>query len=149
MKVGHTHHADGSVFRSASRRGSAAVELSKGALRALRAQARQPSQNVLVDWSDASRANSLGPSNADSLEKEGASRVQSGLLYDSSGQSDVPYETEDFQPPFFASTNDVMAYAHPDMSGWTFGQHAVSGGVDIDQSFAYPVDSSLHREPIS
>jgi hypothetical protein len=57
--------------RSASKKNGAAVALSKGALRALRAQSRQQASG---DWSDAgtnasigaSRANSLAPSLADS-----------------------------------------------------------------------------------
>ena len=150
LRIGPTWHTDESVFRPTSRRGSAAVELSKGALRALRAQARQPSQNGSGDWSDASRANSLGPSVADSHEKEGASRVQGvGMVYDLSGQGEVPYQTEGFQPSYFASANEVMAYDHPDMAGWTFEQHAMSGGMDVDQDFVFPVDPSLHRGPDS
>ncbi|WWD19274.1 hypothetical protein CI109_103732 [Kwoniella shandongensis] len=75
--------------KSSSRKNSQACELSKGALRALRAQIRQQQQSG--EWSDISRSTSLVPSEAGASRRRGQSRTTSQSR---SRQTSSVYETE-------------------------------------------------------
>lgn len=128
--------------RSGSRRSSAAIELSKGAIRAIRARARTDSKGTTDDWSDASRATSPAPSQADSLDQPGPCRTQS-YAYDRPAHGDVPYLSEGMlHAPYFHPSGEAMAYAHPDFKNWPFDQHSGS------QGYAYPPGPSCTRESV-
>ncbi|WVQ95193.1 hypothetical protein IAU59_002287 [Kwoniella sp. CBS 9459] len=72
-----------------SRRSSAACELSKGALRALRAQARQQAQGS-GEWSDFSRSDSLDPEMSTSSQLRGSRRTSYAMESGSNASSPEP-----------------------------------------------------------
>ncbi len=111
----------------------------------MRAQVRQRSQQGSGDWSDASRDNSVAPSQSDTFEAEKGSVTQI-YAYDSPGRGDAPYLTNSVShPPYFGSTSEGMAYTHPDLANWTFGHHGMEGHAP-DQTYAYPAGPSYSRE---
>jgi hypothetical protein len=120
--------------RSASRRSSAACELSKGALRALRARARHESRGS-GDWSDLSASGSRGVS----IDTDSVSMGVQPSLYDSPASSDLPFVSDvgvGGTEGYFASQaadGMTMAYSHPEIS-WAFpnpGHHGtIQQGMD-------------------
>lgn len=106
---------------------SGANELSKGALRALRAQARHQS-TPSVDWSEASfsRANS---SEVDSMPFRSAG----GELAYEVPQGDMPYMSE--LETYYGDATDSYE--------WGFGVSIGQGQVPVQQTYAYPQGESL------
>lgn len=122
--------------RPISRRSSAACELSKGALRALRAEARQHTQGS-GDWSDFS-LEAGGEMDASSLMH---SRQSS--LANFSEASDMPYlstAVEGVPAPYFGMASEGMAYLHPGET-WAEAGH---GMPHFEQGYAFsqPMDPS-------
>lgn len=112
-------------------KGNGANELSKGALRALRAQARQ-SVTPSIDWSDASfsRANSL---EAEANSFDAAYPDLANMAYEMP-LGDMPYVGE--SDPYYSAdaTGDF---------GWGFGVTIGQGNQPVQQTYAYPTSQSV------
>ena len=99
-------------YRAPIQRTSSASELSKGALRALKADARHPSIDS-GDWSDLySRDASIDPDYDGSAENGGFDGQNEQVL------QGMPQ----FQHPPNGQFNEGMAYVHPALGGWNFPQ---------------------------
>ena len=127
-----------------ARRDSGAIELSKGALRTLRTQARQQSQHSSGDWSDASRGNSIAPSAGGPFDPDGP-----GLARNSPGHEGEQYLLgEMHQQPYFGSSSDSIAYVQPDLASWTFGQPGMRDGLESGQTYKNPAGPSSYERAL-
>ncbi|WVQ79691.1 hypothetical protein IAT38_001791 [Cryptococcus sp. DSM 104549] len=137
--------SSGRGSKATSRRGSAACELSKGALRALRAQARQRQAQPSGDWSDISRDTSIDP-DSQSIRGRGSSLAFGGTT---ASESPEPrgmaygYAGQEQGQGQYLSTSEAMAYAHPEVTSWAFEQGQEMG----EQRFTYPAPGIDQRAP--
>ncbi|KAK4685918.1 hypothetical protein P7C73_g4215, partial [Tremellales sp. Uapishka_1] len=110
--------------RAGQRKSTPAVALSKGALRALRAQARH-SESGSVNWSDVSRSNSL--------ERERR------------GQS-ASFETPEPDHPPYPHATEGMAYTHSDVVSWQKNGQEGLGAISQQPSQSVPQQTYTYSQ---
>ncbi|OWZ67297.1 hypothetical protein AYX15_01600 [Cryptococcus neoformans] len=148
--------------KALSRRASGACELSKGALRALRAQARQRQQSFNSgDWSDLSRSTSMD------RDVQGSRRRQSSA-FESTRSSQSPEPANRFEYVLTQGQNQVpirqmqyMAYSHQGLAPWSgdilaepnekqaFTFTSTQQGFQPDQRSPPTVPTATHTYPLT
>ena len=121
------------MLSASSRRGSA-CELSKGALRALRAQARQ--RTASVDWTETSGSLSRQGSPGLAYDPANLGHSRHNSVYGGLEEDDLTFQLHNGLPPaqqFYAPPAEGFGWFAPDQGG-------------LQQSYAYP-EGTQPRKP--
>ncbi|KIR77582.1 HMG box factor, other [Cryptococcus gattii EJB2] len=106
--------------KASSRRPNGACELSKGALRALRAQARQRQQSFNSgDWSDLPRSTSIDPDAQGSRQRQYSAFEMTGSLQSPQPDDGSQYGLVQGQNQVPSGQLQYMAYSHPGPAPWS------------------------------
>lgn len=106
--------------RASSRRSNGACELSKGALRALRAQARQRQQSFNSgDWSDLSHSTSIDPDAQSSRKRHFSAFEMTGSLQLLKPDDGSQYGLVQGQNQVLSGQLQYMAYSHQGLAPWS------------------------------
>lgn len=121
--------------RASSRRPNGACELSKGALRALRAQARQRQQSFNSgDWSDLSRSTSIDPDAQGSRQRQYSAFEMTGSLQSPEPDDGSQYRLVQGQNQVPSGQLQYMAYSHQGLAPWS---NDVPAELNKEQAFTF------------